>query len=306
MRLKELTVRPNTPLSQWPVFYKDGLPFIYDDDELFYNEEGEHLGIHPGHLELAIYLRDVLLMIGPELMANVTMEVTFRAYIDLDEAAAADAATERRRYIDITPDISVIKEVSVPYKATYFVGEDGPAPEVVFEIGSKSTYREDLGRKLQLYAQVVKAKEYLAYDPYKGRSRLWKGSRLKAWRLGDNGYQEISRDGRGWVWSEVLRRWIVESEQLLRLFNPDGTPVLTRAEQAEARVEEIETIAQQERTRSVRAELRASEAEAQAQADKRRAVEAEGQAQVEKQRVAALEARLRELEARLKEPEKPE
>ncbi len=305
MRLKQLKVAADKPLSQWPIFYKDGLPFIYDDDELFFDKEGNRLSEHPRHSKLGIRLQSNLSWRYREQNCAISFALTFRAHFSLEEAAAADTGSERRRYIDITPDVAVVKGVQLPDEATYEVGVDGPPPEVVFEIGSPRTFKHDLGRKLRLYAEVVQAKEYFAYDPR--ARRLWKGPRLKAWRLVEGEYVELPRDERGWVWSEELESWLVEDERMLWLYDEDGNKRLTEAEHEQHRANQEQARANQEQARAEQEQRRADQE--QARANQAEAFAKEAQSQVEQERIRAeqAEARLRELEARLQQIEsKPE
>ncbi len=287
MSIKEITIDLDAPLSSWPVFYKDGLPFIYDDEPLFYNEEGERLGQHPRHSDLAIYLREVLREVFANLNCAITFDLTFRDSLELIENAAADGGSPKRRYVDITPDVSIIKGADIPDRATYYVDRDGPPPNVVIEVGSPSTYTEDLGRKLRVYSEIVQANEYIAYDPQ--QRRLWKGSRLKAWALVGQKYEEIRPDFRGWIWSKELQSWLCEDGQFLRLRDPEGnirpTPAekaAILAEQEYIRAEQEYTRAEQERSRAEQASVRAEQASVRAEQERSRAEQAENQLQQER------------------------
>jgi Uma2 family endonuclease len=300
------------PFSQWPVFYKRGLPYIYDDTPFLYRKNGERMAEHVRHSSLAIYLRELLINLYRDQICTVTFNLFLRTKLLVKEVAAADGSDEGHRYVDITPDVALIKGVQHPDTATYFLGHHGPPPNIVFEIGSPRTYKEDLDSKWKLYAGALKAKEYVVYDPHE--KRLWEGSRLKAWRLTKEGhYVELERDKRGWIWSEELESWLVEDETNLWLYDRKGNKRLIRAEQAEAmaeqerfRAEQAEAMAEQERLRAEQAEtmteqerLRAKQAEAQIQQEKLRTEQERFRAEQEKLRAEQLEARLRELEARL-------
>src|SRR5262245_34357168 len=65
---------------------------------------------------------------------------------------------------NVAPDVFVVRGVPEHERRVYFLWEEGRAPDVVFEISSRSTYKEDLQRKWQLYAQLGVA-EYYVYDP---------------------------------------------------------------------------------------------------------------------------------------------
>jgi Uma2 family endonuclease len=277
MPVKNPDVDLNLPLAQWPVFYKDGLPFIYDDDEFFYDKDGNKLGEHSRHSNLGIFLRELLRWQFRKQDCTISYNLTFRASKLVDELAAADASSEGRRYIDITPDVALIRGAAPIDFATYVIGPGNPPPQVVIEIGSPSTFTEDLGRKLRLYAEVVQAREYFTYDPH--RKRLWKGARLKGWRMINGVYQELEPDERGWIWSEELESWLAEDGPNLWLYDKDGNRRLQEGEEEK---------------------LRADNAEAKLEEEKLRAEQAEAFAQEEKRRADQLESRLRELEERLR------
>ena len=60
----------------------------------------------------------------------------------------------------LTPDIAVIKGVDVQDVTSWRVGKTGPAPQVVFEVGSE-TWKNDLDEKPLLYAHMG-VQEYFA------------------------------------------------------------------------------------------------------------------------------------------------
>ncbi|MDE2993899.1 MAG: Uma2 family endonuclease, partial [Chloroflexota bacterium] len=64
----------------------------------------------------------------------------------------------------VSPDALVIKGVRQYRRDVVKLWEEGRAPQVVFEVTSSSTRREDTGRKRLLYAQLG-VREYYMYDP---------------------------------------------------------------------------------------------------------------------------------------------
>lgn len=64
----------------------------------------------------------------------------------------------------VAPDCFVVWGVESRYRVNYKLWEEGQAPQVVFEISSKTTQRDDLGGKMRLYAQLG-VEEYYLYDP---------------------------------------------------------------------------------------------------------------------------------------------
>jgi len=68
------------------------------------------------------------------------------------------------RYKSVAPDCFVVRAIDPHLRTTYKIWEEGKAPEVVFEVTSKSTQNDDLGKKMRLYAQLG-VQEYYLYDP---------------------------------------------------------------------------------------------------------------------------------------------
>ena len=66
--------------------------------------------------------------------------------------------------VSVAPDVFVVFGVEARVRKHYLVWEEGKAPDFVLEVASKSTWREDLGRKRDLYARLG-VKEYWQYDP---------------------------------------------------------------------------------------------------------------------------------------------
>ena len=64
----------------------------------------------------------------------------------------------------VSPDCFVVRDVEPSRRPSYKIWEEGKGPEVVFEVSSKSTHREDLTKKMRLYAQLG-VREYFIYDP---------------------------------------------------------------------------------------------------------------------------------------------
>ncbi|MCS7056790.1 MAG: Uma2 family endonuclease [Thermoflexales bacterium] len=185
------------------------------------------------------------------------------------------------------PDLFVVREVEDQRWRTYWaIWEEGnKTPDLVVELLSESTRREDLGRKKRLYERRLHIPEYVCWgaDPVDRDAP----AELYAWRLTGLTYQPIAPNERGWVWSEVLEAWLGMWEgeyarvqaRWLRLYDREGNLVPTRAERAE-------------RERDAERQ-RAEDAERQRDAERRRAEQAEHERDVERQRLEQLKARLR-------------
>ena len=177
----------------------------------------------------------------------------------------------------VAPDVFFVRGMDKAKRDTYLVWKEGRAPDVIMELTSKSTWREDLQKKWRLYAQLG-VKEYYLYDPL----REYPDEPLTAYKLDEEGeYQTVTtREGR--VRSEALGLELVDTGETLRLYDPAGQQFLPTAREEADR-----------RQRAEEARQRA-EAERQAEAETRRHVEAQLQGEIEaRQRAEAEAERLR-------------
>ncbi|MCS7324312.1 MAG: Uma2 family endonuclease [Anaerolineae bacterium] len=160
------------------------------------------------------------------------------------------------------PDLFVVKDVDGtrprPYWAVWLEG--GRAPNLIVELLSESTRREDLGTKKELYERVLRVPEYVCYGPDPTQSTALE---FYLWRLDGERYREVSANEQGWKWSEVLGAWlgVWEGEyngmrtRWLRLYDRDGQLVLNTAELLERERQRAEA----ERQRAEAAEQRAAQ-----------------------------------------------
>lgn len=134
---------------------------------------------------------------------------------------------------------------------TYLVWEVGKAPDFVMEIGSPSTWRQDLGPKRDLYASLGVG-EYWMFDPSGGEHY---GFGLRGETLVDGEYRELEmvRDADSGVWarSDVLNLELHWREGRLWFYDPVGGRWLENMEEKEARAEAAEA-----RLAELEAELR--------------------------------------------------
>lgn len=151
----------------------------------------------------------------------------------------------------VAPDVFVVRGVGKRQRRIYKLWEEGRAPDVVFEISSRGTYKEDLQRKWQLYAHLGVA-EYYIFDPE--YDYLKEG--LLAYRLSGSEYAEVdARDGA--LRSEVLGLDVVDTGETLRLRDPQtGRFLPTRQEMLEAQQQaEARARAEAEARQQAEAEL---------------------------------------------------
>ena len=68
----------------------------------------------------------------------------------------------------VSPDLLVVRGVPSHLhhlRDNYLIWEEGKAPQVVIELTSKTTRREDTATKFALYRDVLKEREYFLFDP---------------------------------------------------------------------------------------------------------------------------------------------
>lgn len=197
-------------------------------------------------------------------------------------------STEQVRTRDYKgPDFFIVKDVDgTRHRFSWVVWEeDARYPDVIVEFLSRSTEREDLGSKKQLYEHIFRTPEYFCVAP--------NVERLYGWRLKDGAYVAIEPNERGWLWSEELELWLGpwqgtylgEEWVWLRFFHPEGNLVLTSDEIAQQQAEA--------------AQQQAAAALQQAAAALQQAEAALQQAAIERARSDELAARLAALEAEL-------
>jgi len=169
------------------------------------------------------------------------------------------------------PDVLVIDAPRPrPIPSTYLRWLD-PPPLLVAEIGSRSTFVADEGPKLDTYGFLLAVPEYLYYHPDRRDLRLY--------RWGEQGYQVMPADARGWVHSETLDLWFgVDEDGWLRAYTPAGEPLLSHEETERARQEEARARHEAERARQEEGHAR-QRAEVRAAAAERRLAEMEAELQ---------------------------
>lgn len=165
----------------------------------------------------------------------------------------------KRRHI--SPDCMVVKGVAPVPHLNYLIWEEGRSADVVIEITSKTTRREDLKKKFDIYRTIMRVHEYFLFDP----TGDYLSPRLQGYRLADDQYVPIEASG-GRLFSEELGLFLEGQEipdwrerlklfnlkrpaEQLRLFNPvTGGWLPTIAERLELerqRAEEAEQARQQ-------------------------------------------------------------
>ncbi len=264
----------------------------YDSHEV----EGEELGQSAIHLKAILYLVAVLEWLHSYQPITILADVNFYQTDNSHETPKCpDVAVVERFEGDLLAD-----EDGLP---SYYVGQDGPAPRIVFEVSSASTWKVDLEEKPAMY-QTLGVSEYIAFDPHTRTvwTKEWrKSNRLIGWRRNPltGQFVQIEKDEQGRLWSEELQSWLAVEGRFLRLYDENGQRRLTEAEFKTRLVETQRAQSEAERVinRAERSKLEAEKVKAEAETQAER-IEAEARVQAEKTRAETEKARAETEKAR--------
>jgi Uma2 family endonuclease len=185
------------------------------------------------------------------------------------------------------PDFFLVKDTEKRSRNSWVVWEeDGRYPDLIIELLSESTANIDRNLKKNLYENRFHTPEYFWFSP--------ENLEFAGFELVGNKYQEITPNGQGWLWSDVLGLYLGVEAGKLRYFTPDGDLVPTPEEAAIA-AQQIAIAAQQQASQ---AHQQASQAQQQASQAQQQASEAHQQASQAQQQ--ASEAQLQRLVEQLR------
>ncbi len=183
-------------------------------------------------------------------------EAAERAWADAGRVGEPPKKTEFRG-----PDYFCVLDVDGRRRREGWVvwEEEGRYPDIIVEILSRSTRKNDLGPKKKLYERTFRTREYICFDHVRDE--------LVAWRLVDDEYQPIRPDVTGRIWSQVLGafvgRWkgVYQGQDAawLRLFDEAGNLIPIGLEIAESERERADS--ERERAESERERAEAALAE---------------------------------------------
>ena len=183
----------------------------------------------------------------------------------------------------LAPDVLLAKGVAKWDRPNYLLWEETP-PSLVVEVTSRTTRREDRGKKRDVYERIG-VEEYVLFDPYGD----WLRPRLQGFRLDGGRFQPIHPDEDGSLASRTTGLILRPEGERLRLIDSEtGRPLLWTDELEGARAEAENARVEAENARA-EAEIARAEAET---------ARAEAEIALSEERAARrkLEERLRELE----------
>jgi Uma2 family endonuclease len=188
---------------------------------------------------------------------------------------------EGNRRKHISPDVFVVRGIEKKTRDNYLIWEEGKAPDVVIELTSKTTRREDQIKKWHLYRDLMEVLEYFLFDP----TQDYLKPPLQGFRLVEKEYVPIEPVGIR-LPSEILGLHLEPVGRELRLFDPVQRSLLLK------RIEKNEAA-------NHRAEIERARAENQRQ-------RADAEAAARQQLAAENERLLQELEALRRRTESPQ
>ena len=124
---------------------------------------------------------------------------------------------EGNRRKHVSPDVFVVRGIEKRIRENYLIWEEGKAPDLVIELTSKSTKREDQEKKRDLYRDVLQVPEYFMFDPTEDYLK----PPLQGFRLVNGEYARIEPVA-GRLPSDVLGLHLERDGEDLRLYDPRG------------------------------------------------------------------------------------
>ena len=217
--------------------------------------DGKPMGETDIHIEWMIRIRDIL----KYRYRDQRVYVASYLLVYYEEGNPA-------RYL--VPDNFVVLDCDPGRRRTYRIWDEGKAPDVVIEVTSLSTRREDESFKAQTYARFG-VKEYFLYDP----TSDYLDPPLRGFRLETDEFGRITKDESGVLVCETLDiTFGLDGEDLVIRDRQTGEVLQTRAEAADAARaverqarEQAEAAQAAERQARETAERRAAEMEAELQ-----------------------------------------
>ena len=190
------------------------------------------------------------------------------------------------------PDVFVALGVPKGIRKNWVVWQEGKEPDVVIELLSASTLKEDKNEKKQVYQNQLRVKEYFWFDPLNPTD-------FAGFSLQRGSYQRLPVDRDGRLISQqlglALIRWQGSYEDLdtiwLRWETLDGVLLLAPQEIAKQQ----QQLARQAQAKAQQAEVKAQQAEVKAQQAEVKAQQALSTAAYQHQRAEQLANQLRAL-----------
>lgn len=205
-----------------------------EDDELYPDSDGKPMAVSDLHRRILTRTLQVL---------DAHFEERPEVYVSGDILMYYVEGDPRQ---SVSPDVLVAFGLGKKLRRSYLVWKEGKVPDFAMEFSSKGTYRNDLGRKMELYASLG-IQDYFLYDA----EGLYLPSPIMGFTLVDGAYVPISAGPDGGLHSTALGLDFYAGDVGLGIYDPGaGAWVQTPAESAVRRAELAETRAEQETLRA--------------------------------------------------------
>ena len=187
---------------------------------------------------------------------NDDVYVGFAQGSDVLEFSAVDPELGGMFYV--CPNALVARNVpNEPDRRSCKVWKEGKAPDVVFEVTSRKTRKQDLTKKFEIDRDVLRVREYFLFDPFEE----YLDPSLQGYHLIAGSYEPIPMI-KGGMPSEVLGLELQRDDVELRFYNPEIGKLLPAVHELDREIE-IRDLARREAELARReAELARREAEA--------------------------------------------
>jgi Uma2 family endonuclease len=147
----------------------------------------------------------------------------------------------------VVPDDFVVKDCDPHERRTFKIWEEGKAPDVVFEVTSRSTQREDMVFKTPIYARMG-VKELFLYDP----TSDYLDPPLYGFRLDEGDFARIEADAEGFLACEQLGVRMRLEDGALVMYDAESGHVLLTESEAERAARDVERAAREAAEQEVR------------------------------------------------------
>ncbi len=176
-----------------------------------------------------------------------------------------------------------------PDRRSYKVWKEGKAPDVVFEVTSRKTRKQDLTEKFEIYRDVLRVREYSLFHPFEE----YLDPSLQGYRLVAGSYEPIPMI-KGGMPSEVLGLELQRDAENLRFFNPETGKLLPSVHEL---AREVDLVRREAEVARREAEVARREAEVARLKEEVARLKAEEHVQRLQREVEELRRRLPEVEA---------
>ncbi len=254
------------PSGAWP-----SLPVAGDDANDYPTRDGRPMGETDLHRKVINDLIETLTSFyeGQKVYVSGNMLLFYRP-------------GDKRRHV--SPDVFVTKGLEMKLRKNYLLWQEGLPPNIVLEITSASTRKEDVESKFKVYRDEIRVAEYFLFDPF----NEYLVPQLQGWRLLNGAYQPVEAVS-GRFFSEQLGLHLQTEGTFLRLFDPQTNKRLPTPQESRQESED-------KANKAKIAEKLAQEAQLKAQEAQRLAVEGQHRAEAEAER---LRQELAELKKRI-------